>query len=158
MRKKVITILLCVLLISIIALSFVACNNQEDDNDGYVGTWVGYIEGDKTFQMYATVKELVKPKEGEPFSLVYIKVLNRELTWQTASGRLVKGVQKITFEGSYNVIGEYTLSGVSEDTFTLSSSINVLHFKRTTLNEDTWYNRAFKKTGEYTYEPYYYEE
>jgi len=159
MRKKIIVILLCVSLISIIALSFVACNNQEDDNDGYVGTWIGYLEGDKTIQMYATVKELFKPKEGAPFSLVFISVLNPDISWATAKGRIIEGEQEITFYAStYPLYDTYSMSDISDNTFTLFNSEKTLHFKRADLSEEKWRDRAFKKTGDYTYEPYYYEE
>lgn len=163
MKKKIVAILLCVFVIGTIGISLVACNDNNNDQDKYVGTYVAYVEGEPMIQCYV---EIQKPKQEFERELYffYIKVKNgyadalqgESYAWYTDQKDKIQLFANANWQDGHSVAsaGEklfsetYTFSSIENNKFTLSAVQNgkqtIIHCKRTDLDADEWKELAYK--------------
>lgn len=149
MKKKIVAALLCVLIICIVGVSLVACNDDADKSKDYAGTWIGYCEGNNNLQFYATVQY-----EG-PWYLG-LRVINSDGEILSYGATIHNPDEEVNFSNHITFVGQkFVISKIANDKFTLEGANGgkVLHFKRTSISNTQWEGIAFNEDGE----PYYYE-
>lgn len=168
MKRKIVAILLCVLIIGTVGISLVACNNNNNNQDKYVGNYVAYVEGQPTIQCYITIQEKQKASEVEgakdDFYPVAIKTIHpHDIGFHMDSFGWYVGENTISItlsesDTQYIQKGIYTVSSLSDDRFTLSANQDgrqtTIHCKKTNLTLMQWTESAFGSNNE----PYYYED
>ena len=150
MKKKIVAVLLCVLIVCTVGVSLVACNNDTDTSKNYAGTWIGYCKGDKEFQFYATIQY-----DGPWYLGLRVMNPDGEILYYDAT--IHNPDEEIEFSHNITFVGQkFVISKITNDKFTLTGSNNnkVLHFKRSNISITQWTNHAFGSDGA----PYYYED
>lgn len=162
MKKKIVALLLCVLIIGTIGISLVACNDNNNAQDKYVGNYVGFIEGERSTQIYLTIQDLQKNVvDGDYFPLYFITI-HPDMTTKNSDARRYNDTDEVYIKYNSGMpTGTYKISQLKDNKFTLTlneeNKTSVIHFKKTELNENSWLNVVFVQNGnEYT--PYYYED
>lgn len=154
MKKRLIALILCVLVVCTMCVSLVACNRNNED---YVGEYVGYIEGDEDFQIYMKFNWRVY---GDNVYVVDVYgVFGSKRDTYHLRRELGKTDKSLRVGSGYIKPGEYTISKISKDKFTmtLKGGDVKIHYKRTNLSIQAWQIDAFRiENGKKV--PYYYEK
>ena len=145
MKKKIVAVLLCVLIVCTVCISLVACNNDADNYNKYVGGYVGYIDGQSSVQLYMTISDLQKSSIDDDYYPVSIQAVHPDGRGFSIETRLVKGEPVfINAVGNtqYIPLQDFSISEIVNGTLTLRAVsgqiISTLHFKRTDLSLDQW--------------------
>ena len=163
MKKKIVAMLLCVLIVCTVCISLVACDEEPETMDNYVGNYVGYIDGKSGAQLYMTISGLQKSAVDEDYYPINIQVLHPNGNGFSIESKLIKGEPVfINAVGNtqYIPLQNYSISELTNDKLMLRAVsgqiVSTLRFKSTELSLDSWKDVAWTSVNG-GYVAYYYE-